>query len=114
MDDGLVFTVIGQNNAPMGRFTTFEDARKAAEAMLSDGRATQARVEWKVGDEVRQRPVRNGVEEIEEITKELLGSRPHSPFDHGMFRPAMLGAVIVAAVGIMSWALYNVLDIVIR
>lgn len=114
MSDVPVFKIIGPNNAPLGHYPSFGDARKAAEAMLSDGRAKEARIEWTVGDQVRQRPVLTGVAEIEEITQELLGERPVSRFDYGKFRPAMLGAVIVAAVALLAWALYSALDIVIH
>ncbi len=114
MSEAQIFHVVGPNNARLGAFVTFPDARKAAEEMLADGRAAQAHIEWTTGGQVQQQTVLTRAEEVEAITQELLGTRAPRLFDYGRFRPAMVGAIVVAAIGLLAWALYSALDIVLH
>jgi hypothetical protein len=113
-DDEAKYSVIAPDGGVFARYGSYDDALKGARWLLADDPKGEARIEWSESGHRQSRSVSHKGGHFAAPFRRL--TRARSPAEAALsgatFRPAMTGAVVVAAVGLLAWALIAVVKII--
>lgn len=111
--DSAKYIVTDSNGQVFARYGSMADALKGARWLLSDGQVPQARIEWAEQGETRSRSVSRIGRSDGATFASTAGRASVDSLDVTLFRPAMTGAVVVGAAGLLSWALVSALQVLV-